>query len=271
MPYGQAPPPAQTDYRQLEELLSTQFDVRRIELKDDLVPSDIDVLVLGKVGALTANQRFAIDQYLMGGGTIVALAGTHAVEPEFIGQSQQIPPTFKDVSLKDDLSALLENYGVKVLNGLVVDERALDIVYPVMSSFNRVQISQTPYPYFVETTRESFQEGDHFALEGLNSVSFLWSSPLQVSDNLGKDVTAHTLVRSSDRSWVDESISLKPDVAAGDTERGAKSLVVTLEGNFKSALLEEGSKPIRSKVKLMSLRRKMKRLLRLSSLRLVES
>lgn len=68
MPYGQAPPPPKTDYRQLEELLSAQFDVKRLALKDELVPSDIDVLLLGKVGSLTANQRFAIDQYIMGGG-----------------------------------------------------------------------------------------------------------------------------------------------------------------------------------------------------------
>lgn len=241
MPYGQAPPPPQTDYRQLEELLSAQFDVERLELKDDLVPSDIDVLLLGKVGHLTANQQFAIDQYLMSGGTIVALAGTHAVEPEFIGQSQQIPPSFKDVALDDDLSTLLEKYGVKVKQGLVVDERALDIVYPVLGSFNRVQISQTPYPYFVQTTRESFTEGEHFALEGLNSVSFLWSSPIEISENLPSGVSAQTLIKSSPRSWIDQSISLKPDVSANETDRTQSGLVVTLEGSFKSAFSPQSS------------------------------
>ena len=109
MPYGQAPPPPKTDYRQLEEILSVQFDVQRLRLKDQLIPSDIDVLLLGKVGELSANQRFAIDQYLMGGGSIIALAGETEVEPEFMGQSQQIPPTFKAKELGKDLSEVLWN------------------------------------------------------------------------------------------------------------------------------------------------------------------
>lgn len=242
MPYGQAPPPPKTDYRQLEELLGAQFDVRRLALKDELVPSDIDVLLVGKTGALTANQRFAIDQYLMGGGTLLALAGQHEVEPEFMGQSQQIPPTFKDVQLTKDLGQLLAGYGVEILDGLVVDEQALDIVYPVKQGFNRVQITQAKYPFFVQSIQSQFIDDDHPALAGLNSVTALWSSPMRVSKKLPKEIKASALINSSEQSWIEEDLTLGLDVKPDNAVQSKQPLVLTLEGAFQS-LFNRKSQP----------------------------
>ena len=241
MPYGQAPPPPKTDYRQLEEILSVQFDVQRLRLKDQLIPSDIDVLLLGKVGELSANQRFAIDQYLMGGGSIIALAGETEVEPEFMGQSQQIPPTFKAKELGKDLSEVLAKYGVKVKAGLVADQRALDIVYPVKQSFNRVQINQTAYPYFVQSTQEQFTNEQHAALSGLNSVTMLWASPLGIDSDLTKNLNTEVLIKSSSKSWISTDRSLSPDIKVNENEWSPQALALTVEGSFGSAFKASSS------------------------------
>lgn len=234
MPYGQPPPQPKTDYRGLESLLSAQFEVRRLELKDELVPSDVDVLLLGKVGDLTPNQRFAIDQYLMGGGTLVALAGLNEIEPEFIGQSQQIPPTFKGTTLSTSLSEVLSNYGVSIESGYAIDSQALDIVYP-KQSFGRIQVRQAAYPYFIQSTRDQFSEPAHVALSGLNSLTLLWPSPLSVSDKLPEGVTAKILLRTSEKGDIDSNGDLSPSVSIREENRGSIPLVVTLEGAFTSA------------------------------------
>ncbi|MCA9547164.1 MAG: Gldg family protein, partial [Myxococcales bacterium] len=66
-PYGPPPAPVR-DFRGLEGLLSSEFQVRLVDGEDGAIPGDIDVLLVGKPGELTDKQKFAVDQYLMRGG-----------------------------------------------------------------------------------------------------------------------------------------------------------------------------------------------------------
>lgn len=234
MPFGQPPPPPKTDYRQLEQVLMSQFEVRRLTLKDELVPSDVDVLFVAKAGKLTSNQRFAIDQYLMGGGTLIALAGHFEIEPEMMQGNSQVPPTFKTKALESDLNQLLANYGVLVGEGLVADPQNLDIVYPVKHGFNRIRITQEGYPYFNQINRGDFPKGDHVTLAGLNSLSLLWPAPLSVNTP-AKEVKVTSLLQSSEKSWIDSKRDLSPMVKVEESSIGRHTLALTLEGPLKSA------------------------------------
>jgi ABC-2 type transport system permease protein len=238
MPYGQAPPPPKTDYRQLEQVLGTQFTVKRLTLKDKMVPSDVDVLFVAKAGKLTANQKFAIDQYLMSGGTIIALAAHHEIEPEMVGNGQgQIPPKFKSKDLAGDLINLLQGYGVDIKKGWVVDPQSLEIVYPVSAGFNRVKITQERYPYFPQVTRNDFIHADHVTLSGLNSLSFLWPSAIDTT-KVNSLIKVTSLLQSSALSWLDTAGDLSPSVQMGSSVKGPYSFASTLEGEFKSLFTE---------------------------------
>ena len=240
MPYGQAPPPPKTDYRQLEQVLASQFSVKRLDLKDQMVPSDVDVILVAKAGVLTANQKFAIDQYLMSGGTVIALAAHHEMEPEMMGQNQgQIPPTFKSKALAEDLNNLLAGYGVHVKKGWVVDPQSLEIVYPENAGFNRVRITQERYPYFPQVTRNDFVDKEHVILAGLNSLSFLWPTAIEVKAT--KDVKVTPLLQTSSESWLDTQGNLSPKVQLGTSTKGPYVLASTLEGTFRSIF--SGVKP----------------------------
>ncbi|MBM4291630.1 MAG: ABC transporter permease [Deltaproteobacteria bacterium] len=242
MPYGQEPPPPKSDYRQLEKVLGAEFEVRRLELKDELVPADIDVLLVAKPGALSPNQQFAIDQYLMGGGTVLALAGRAEIEPEFMPNSNgQVPPTFKAEPLDASLPRLLSAYGVRVGEGRVADPRSLDIVYPVSRGFNRVQITQAPYPFFNQVSRGDFPS-DHVILSGLSSLTVMWPAPLTL-EGVAEGVAARPLLFSSEESWVSASDDLSPSVARGEAKVGRQLLAATLEGPFKSPFADMKAAP----------------------------
>ena len=235
LPYGQPPPQPKSDYRQLEQVLSAQYDVKRLDLKDRMVPSDVDILIVGKVGALSENQKFAIDQYLMSGGALIALVGHSEIEPEMApGARGQVPPTFKAKPLDPTLSDLIKAYGVEVGAGFVADPQNLEIVYPVSLGFNRFQVTQAGYPYFNQITSDDFSAEEHVALSGLNSLSALWPAPISVNIK-DQDIRVKTLLQSSKESWVDTTQNLSPNVQRGAASTGRQTLAVTLEGSLRSA------------------------------------
>ena len=244
MPYGQAPPPPKTDYRGVEQLLSAQFDVQRLELKDKLVPSEIDVLLVGKAGQLTPNQQFAIDQYLMSGGTVLVFAGDLGIEPKLgRGNNGQVPPTFATKDLASNLTEFLAHYGVKVGPGWVADPQNLDIVYPLQRSFGRTQIIQAGYPFFNHVDRGGFVQTDHPILSGLPSLTFLWPTPLSFDQEKVKDLKSEVILKSSPQSWITQENTLEPNIEAGSNPVQSTPLLLTLEGNFVSAFAQLKERP----------------------------
>ena len=110
LPPQMQPPQRQADYTGLEQYLSENYTVERTELREGEVPDDVDVLIVGKPGPLDPRQQYALDQYLMRGGTIVALAGRYHIEPSRQGLSAvQDPAPFFD---------LLQTWGVGVRDAL---------------------------------------------------------------------------------------------------------------------------------------------------------
>ena len=76
--FGQVQPPVQS-YNLLRQQLSQEYSVRDVDLADGQPPAGIDVLLLVAPQNLTDKQRFAVDQFLMRGGSVVVLAGNYAV------------------------------------------------------------------------------------------------------------------------------------------------------------------------------------------------
>ena len=69
--WGQQIPTLQ-QYAIMEDVLRENYDLRRLSLDEEGIPVGIDVLILLSPHSLTDMQRYAIDQYLMRGGAIIA-------------------------------------------------------------------------------------------------------------------------------------------------------------------------------------------------------
>lgn len=229
------PPPPQADYRLLQRVLREGYEVVAARLDEGHVPDEVDVLVLGKVGALSDAARFAIDQYLMRGGSVVALAGSWRIEPDLEGLSA--------VRERGDLSELLAHYGVTVGDELVMDPRNAPFPIPVQErrgAFTLQRIELLPYPLFPDV-RASGQKRDHVALAGLSSVTVPWSSPLELPEDPLEGRTVEVLLRSSPESWlrtggrIEPDFSRWPDQGFGpEGEQRSHVLAATITGRFPS-------------------------------------
>lgn len=235
LPPHMQPPPPQPDYRGLQQLLSGDFDVMAVDLEDGHVPDAVDVLIVGKTGMMSDTQRFAIDQYLMRGGSVVALAGAYRIDATRAGLSA----VREDESLRD----LLAHYGVTVDDALVMDPRNAAFPIPVTErrgGFAIQRVELLPYPMFPDIRASGFDR-EHVALSGLPGVTMPWASPVSVADPLPEGVTARPLLTTSPGTWLNRSGAIDPDFArwpdagfgpTGDV--GPQTVAVSATGRFQS-------------------------------------
>lgn len=241
---GMQPPPRERpDYRALEEQFSQDLAVKRLDLKNGVVPMDIDVLVVAKPGKLDEKQQFAVDQYLMRGGAVVALAGAYNVK---IGQEG-----INSVKQDESLTQLLAAYGVNVEDGFVMDPNNARFPMPVQERrgmFVMQRIEMMPYPFFPDVRGDGFKAG-HAALAGIPGAVLTWASPVKLKDGLKPEtLKADVLIESSDKSWVRKESSIEPrpgepdlGYAHKDEPVGKSPLAVTLVGQFTSFFADKPS------------------------------
>ncbi|MDJ0766623.1 MAG: Gldg family protein [Myxococcota bacterium] len=197
------PPQPRPEYRLLEEALSEELTVKRIEAKDGVIPADIDVLIVARPGALTEKQQFAIDQYLMQGGAVIALAGAHKITAE----RGALTPAETGAGLRDLLAA----YGVTVKDGFLLDKQNARFPVPIRESrgmFVMERIAMIDYPFFPDLRQDSFAKG-HLALSGLQNVVVNWASPIEVSETLDGR-SAEVLLKSSSAAWQYQGTEILP-------------------------------------------------------------
>ncbi|MBN2714921.1 MAG: Gldg family protein, partial [Deltaproteobacteria bacterium] len=234
MPPNMQPPPPQPDYRTLEKQLTAEFKVQRIDLADGTVPGDIDILIVAKPGKMTEKQQFAIDQYLMGGGAVIALAGDQRIKAER-GSVTAVPA---DDGLKD----LLARYGVTVEEGFVMDAQNAAFPVPVQEQkgmFMVRKIQMMDYPFFPDIRKDGFAEG-HIATSGLQNVVFNWGSAIKVAKDL-KGVTSTVILKTTNQAWTRNSPTVLPEsIESAATEfappdnREQYAVAAVLEGTFTS-------------------------------------
>lgn len=236
--------PQQTDYKALERGLSVDFDIRRLQLEDGVVPGDIDVLIVAKPGEIDDKQLFAIDQYLMRGGAVIALAGAYRVKPDRMGINALKEP--------DPLFRLLESYGVTVEQAFAMDPRNTAFPIPVRENrggFVFERLEMLPYPFFIDVRPSGFDR-EHMALAGVPSLAMTWSSPVRLAETLADGVEGTVLIHSGDESWVRTDTSLEPDLQKYPEQgfappegatRGALPLAAALVGTLPSHFADKPS------------------------------
>lgn len=218
------PPPPRPDYQAVQQILGETYQVQPIDPTTAEIPDTIDVLLVAKPGALSDETRFAVDQYLMRGGRIIALASPHKITIDRSG----LGVGTQDKGFLD----LLDAWGVTVESGFVLDEQNIPFPRPVQErrgGFTLQRIELTPYPFFIDVRQDAFDRGNP-AVAGLASLSVPWASPIALHQKEGVEgtVIAHT----SDKAWRYAGTDLEPP--AGGTERKAEPLAALLTGKFPS-------------------------------------
>jgi gliding-associated putative ABC transporter substrate-binding component GldG len=209
------------DYQAVKQLLEKQYTVQEVTLSaGDQTLDQIHTLIVAGSREPTDEQLYAIDQFLMRGGKIVFLVDT-----------VDIKEGLQAASFKPGTEELLQHYGVKVEENLVLDRANANAAF--RSGFMTFRI---PYPFWVKIIQEGFSP-DNPAVSNLESLVLPWTSSLTVLEEKTSALTVTELARSTPLSWIRKGFySLDPQqrFLTPDITTDSYPLVLSLSGTFTS-------------------------------------
>ncbi|NND91381.1 MAG: ABC transporter permease, partial [Granulosicoccus sp.] len=185
-PMGMQPGMPETpSFRMLEDFLRAEYDVVNEDLSDGSVSNDADLLLLASPDNLDEKALFAIDQYLMQGGTVIAASS---------GWSANLSRNSLDLTEKDSgLDEWLAHHGINIGEELIMDPQNAAFPLPVTRNVGGLQLQEVrmlDYPFFLDI-RQNGMNPDSPVVAGLDQVTMAWSSPITFS---GEDPTRENVV-----------------------------------------------------------------------------
>jgi ABC-type uncharacterized transport system involved in gliding motility auxiliary subunit len=110
MPFGGGGQPTWAIY----EMLKSQYEIKNIELTTTKIDPTVDVLLLLHPAGITDEAQWAVDQYLLGGGHVIAFLDTYNLVASQSGQQQRgMPPGMSPGAIPtgSNLAKLLTAWG----------------------------------------------------------------------------------------------------------------------------------------------------------------
>lgn len=221
-------------YSQLEEVIGENNRIKETDLKNGYVPEDADLLLVLAPRELDEKQRFAIDQFLMQGGSVVL-----ATSPFDVQVSRSIEASKQD----SGLTQWLASYGIEIDESMVLDLQNAALPVPVQRNVGGLtlqEIRMLPYPHFPDLRGEGMNDNNPITAF-LGEITLNWASPIRVDLAMNKERIVTELLRSSDLSWTSDSLNVVPDYGTfpetGFTaggERKSQLLSIAVEGRFNS-------------------------------------
>ncbi|RME50335.1 MAG: ABC transporter permease [Caldilineae bacterium] len=234
--FGQ-PQPSFQRYDSIVAQLRRDYNVRQVDLSSGQIPADVDVLVVIAPDNLTDVQRYAIDQYLMRGGSVVVAAGNYLLQPDPFTGSLGVK------QVENGLRDMLLHYGIDVQQAMVMDPQNEPFPVPVMRNVGGIQVQEIQainYPLFVDIRPDGMASGNPI-VSGLPALTLQWASPVVVNESAaaGREVTV--LLQSSAGSWLHADTNIQPNLQMYpdlgfpiEGEQKRYPLAVAVQGVFES-------------------------------------
>ena len=213
------------NHQQFRQLLDKnaqgQYNLTSVSLQDGkAVDGSVATLVVAGVQQpLTERDKYEIDQFIMRGGRAIFL-----VDP-----IQLQPGTLQGAPLSTGMNDLLEHYGVKLGNNLLLDARFHDTARFQQGFMTVIQ----PYPYFVKIVKPNFST-EHSITNQLEVLTLPWTSSLDTVTKEG--ITATPLAKTSEAGRsIQGYYNLMPNAPIPpNAESQVYTVAVALEGKFTS-------------------------------------
>jgi len=229
--YGMTGP----QFRNLEGTITQNHTIRREELSDGSVSAEADMLVVVAPDNLDEKSVFAIDQFLMRGGSVVLVTSS------FI--SQIAGGGLAMINRNNGLQDWLQHHGIEIGASLVMDPQNSAFPIPVtreVRGFQFREVAMVDYPYFVDA-RSPGLNPDHPITSGIPQITMPWSSPLRIDADKNSEREITPLISTTDAAWISDSMEVLPRVTdaglsawqtEGDT--GQQLLAAVISGRFES-------------------------------------
>ena len=193
-------------FNQLESFLGRELNVQREELSDGNVSGEADILLLLAPNAIDEKQLFAVDQFLMQGGTVIL--ATSPFSASFSNRSLNMQ------AQTSGLEDWLIHHGLTIDKYLVMDPQNSAFPIPVTRNIGGLQLQEIrmlDYPYFIDVRKEGLNQ-DNAITANLSQSTLAWASPINVdkNKNAGREITE--LLHSSEKSWLSTSTDIMPNI-----------------------------------------------------------
>jgi len=241
-PYEAFGAPASNHYVQLSDALQADFSVEKTVLAEGRVPDNADLLMVIDPEGLDDKQVFAIDQFLMRGGSVAI-----ATSPFAATLSQQ---SLSALPRASGLEGWLEHHGINLDESFVMDPQNAAFPAPVrreVGGFTFQELLMLDYPYFADLRTEGI-DSETGIFANIPQITMTWSSPVLIDDEKNAEREITPLLRSSAGSWRSQSLDIMPQInedglsvylPSGETS--AQTLAVMAEGRFDSFFADQTS------------------------------
>ena len=227
-------PPQGHSFRTIQQGISRDHSIDMEDLSDGNVDASADLLVVVAPEELDEQSRFALDQYLMRGGTVIIATSPWSINTQ--GASLALR------RIRSGLGDWLTHHGVSIEDTVVLDERQAAFPVPVVRRLGGYEFRDmqfVDYPYLLDV-RDDGLNAEHPITGSLPQLTVGWASPLQIEERDG--VTGTVLMSSSERAWRSANTDVMPSIdqagrsninGAGEPRQRA-ALAALLEGQFQS-------------------------------------
>lgn len=212
----------------LIQRLRMDYEVREIQMSASSIDSDINVLVVVHPADITEQAEYAIDQYLMKGGQVLALVDPQCLVAQRVYSQQQNPMTGQPggvINPTSDLPNLFKAWGVGYNKADIV----ADVNY-------RTQLMGRQTPVALRLPNDALNKQERVTAD-LQSLLFMMTGALEVSPKEG--INASTLAYSSEASDLIDNTEaerlLREPVSTFNASGKKQALAVMLKGKFKTA------------------------------------
>lgn len=227
-------------FTNVQQVLNQNMTSKSVDLTTGSVPDDVDLLMLLAPENLSEKALFAIDQFLMQGGTIIA--ATSPLKATFNQQSLSAEP------MNSGLDNWLNHNGINIEKTFVMDSQNAPFPVPVtrqVGMFQVQEITLLDYPYFVEVRKSGLNQ-DNPMTSALQHITVPWASPINIDETKNTDRDIIHLINSSPATWLNSDTQISP--AGSDTNAfaakkpiGEQTLAMVVSGRFQSYFTDKPS------------------------------
>jgi ABC-type uncharacterized transport system involved in gliding motility auxiliary subunit len=217
----------------LMTLLTDNYSIKRIDLKEDTIPGSLKVLIIARpTEEFSDYDLFQIDQALMRGTRLVVFLDAFG---DAMPQGQQVFRQQPQMTpIKTGLERLLENYGIRVLPSVVLDEKCF------RQRLSRDMGGGERPIYYAPIIQSANINAAEPYLQNIRGLIGLKMSPLELITTRLEEtgVQATRLFSSSSQAWeMKDHITMDPMAIGGPPpaeEQQQFHLAYILHGNFPS-------------------------------------
>ena len=232
--YGMQQPQGK-QFKAITQKLGENYRVESVDLGKGVVSSEIDTLLVLAPKELHEKQIFAIDQFLMKGGSVILVTSPVSVTKQRDGVSSE--------KYSSSLEPWLSHYGVSISESLVLDKnnsKFPDQKKRVVQGYTVKEPYLAPYPLFPDVRSEGLNK-DNAITSSVRQITFAWGSPIELDTKVNESRKVTHLIKSSEDSWVSQGISIEknrtlyPEYGFEVPDETSSSLLaVMIEGEFSS-------------------------------------